>query len=218
MEDQRNWTDASYKTYVRPLGLPHPLHLAAWRGLQPVRDADHSSWRSRRRCRPRNGLQRRHHRHRWRWRECRVPPRFGMALEARHAAAVSEHGRPARRTVSRQAYLSCFSMPGHPMAAAAMAGPSRPPGSCSGASSAWKRWFRARRRPRTRRRRRRLAAEAGARSPSVAVTPWPMTCCSSSPARSFPDTRDFDALYAAARAQPSPRPGSAAATSSTSPS
>ena len=24
MEDQRNWTDASYKTYVRPLGLPFP--------------------------------------------------------------------------------------------------------------------------------------------------------------------------------------------------
>ena len=29
MEDQRNWTDASYKTYVRPLGLPHPFVLNA---------------------------------------------------------------------------------------------------------------------------------------------------------------------------------------------
>ena len=29
MEDQRNWTDASYKTYVRPLGLPHPFVLKA---------------------------------------------------------------------------------------------------------------------------------------------------------------------------------------------
>ena len=29
MEDQRNWTDASYKTYVRPLGLPHPYTLPA---------------------------------------------------------------------------------------------------------------------------------------------------------------------------------------------
>ena len=29
MEDQRNWTDASYKTYVRPLGLPHPFILTA---------------------------------------------------------------------------------------------------------------------------------------------------------------------------------------------
>ena len=26
MEDQRNWTDASYKTYVRPLAMPWPLH------------------------------------------------------------------------------------------------------------------------------------------------------------------------------------------------
>ncbi len=29
MEDQRNWTDASYKTYVRPLGLPFPFTLKA---------------------------------------------------------------------------------------------------------------------------------------------------------------------------------------------
>jgi hypothetical protein len=29
MEDQRNWTDASYKTYVRPLALPWPYTLQA---------------------------------------------------------------------------------------------------------------------------------------------------------------------------------------------
>ena len=29
MEDQRNWTDASYKTYVRPLALPWPYNLEA---------------------------------------------------------------------------------------------------------------------------------------------------------------------------------------------
>jgi hypothetical protein len=29
MEDQRNWTDASYKTYVRPLALPWPYTLKA---------------------------------------------------------------------------------------------------------------------------------------------------------------------------------------------
>lgn len=29
MEDQRNWTDASYKTYVRPLALPWPYTLVA---------------------------------------------------------------------------------------------------------------------------------------------------------------------------------------------
>lgn len=31
MEDQRNWSDASYKTYVRPLALSWPYHLPAGR-------------------------------------------------------------------------------------------------------------------------------------------------------------------------------------------
>jgi len=34
MEDQRNWSDASYKTYVRPLALPWPYRIAA---NEPVR-------------------------------------------------------------------------------------------------------------------------------------------------------------------------------------
>jgi hypothetical protein len=34
MEDQRNWTDASYKTYVRPLALPWPYTLAAGTSLE----------------------------------------------------------------------------------------------------------------------------------------------------------------------------------------
>lgn len=34
MEDQRNWSDASYKTYVRPLALPWPYQIPA---DQPVR-------------------------------------------------------------------------------------------------------------------------------------------------------------------------------------
>ena len=29
MEDQRNWSDASYKTYSRPLSLPFPYPIAA---------------------------------------------------------------------------------------------------------------------------------------------------------------------------------------------
>lgn len=29
MEDQRNWSDASYKTYCRPLALPYPFRMAA---------------------------------------------------------------------------------------------------------------------------------------------------------------------------------------------
>ena len=34
MEDQRNWTDASYKTYVRPLALPWPYKLEAGTELE----------------------------------------------------------------------------------------------------------------------------------------------------------------------------------------
>ncbi|KQT51997.1 hypothetical protein ASG43_20685 [Aureimonas sp. Leaf454] len=34
MEDQRNWSDASYKTYVRPLALPWPYELPAGRTLR----------------------------------------------------------------------------------------------------------------------------------------------------------------------------------------
>ena len=33
MEDQRNWTDASYKTYVRPLALPWPYTIPAGQGV-----------------------------------------------------------------------------------------------------------------------------------------------------------------------------------------
>ncbi len=29
MEDQRNWSDASFKTYPRPIGLPWPFEIAA---------------------------------------------------------------------------------------------------------------------------------------------------------------------------------------------
>lgn len=34
MEDQRNWTDASYKTYVRPLALPWPYELGVGERLE----------------------------------------------------------------------------------------------------------------------------------------------------------------------------------------
>jgi len=36
MEDQRNWMDASYKTYVRPLALPWPYTLVAGSALDQV--------------------------------------------------------------------------------------------------------------------------------------------------------------------------------------
>ena len=34
MEDQRNWSDASFKTYVRPIGLPWPYEIAAGEQLE----------------------------------------------------------------------------------------------------------------------------------------------------------------------------------------
>ncbi|MFP5077618.1 hypothetical protein ACLE20_09945 [Rhizobium sp. YIM 134829] len=36
MEDQRNWSDASYKTYVRPLALPWPFTIAAGEVLEQL--------------------------------------------------------------------------------------------------------------------------------------------------------------------------------------
>lgn len=36
MEDQRNWTDASYKTYSRPLGLPFPYRIDAGGRIRQV--------------------------------------------------------------------------------------------------------------------------------------------------------------------------------------
>ncbi len=34
MEDQRNWSDASYKTYVRPLALPWPYRIPAGQAVR----------------------------------------------------------------------------------------------------------------------------------------------------------------------------------------
>lgn len=36
MEDQRNWTDASYKTYCTPLGLPFPAHIQKGESVSQV--------------------------------------------------------------------------------------------------------------------------------------------------------------------------------------
>lgn len=38
MEDQRNWTDASYKTYIRPLAKPHPFTLKPGKGFEQCVD------------------------------------------------------------------------------------------------------------------------------------------------------------------------------------
>ena len=41
MEDQRNWLDASYKTYVRPLALPWPYTIGKGEQLEPAGQSDH---------------------------------------------------------------------------------------------------------------------------------------------------------------------------------
>ncbi|PDS75074.1 hypothetical protein [Rhizobium sp. L43] len=51
MEDQRNWSDASYKTYVRPLALPWPYRISASQPVRQktslvIRDTRHSARRS----------------------------------------------------------------------------------------------------------------------------------------------------------------------------
>lgn len=48
MEDQRNWSDASYKTYVRPLALPWPYRISAGEPIRQrivlsIRDTGHPS-------------------------------------------------------------------------------------------------------------------------------------------------------------------------------
>ncbi|MGG7581104.1 D-apionate lactonase [Rhizobium sp. Nf11,1] len=51
MEDQRNWSDASYKTYVRPLALPWPYQIPAGQSVRQktslvIRDTGRSGQRS----------------------------------------------------------------------------------------------------------------------------------------------------------------------------
>ena len=49
MEDQRNWTDASFKTYCTPLEIPYPVELAKGIERFPRRLTHQPRWRSPRR-------------------------------------------------------------------------------------------------------------------------------------------------------------------------
>ncbi|HCK09781.1 MAG TPA: hypothetical protein DHW45_07880, partial [Candidatus Latescibacteria bacterium] len=44
MEDQRNWTDASYKTYCTPLANPYPVDVAAGTKIRQSVTISVSSW------------------------------------------------------------------------------------------------------------------------------------------------------------------------------
>ena len=69
MEDQRNWSDASFKTYGRPLELPWPFVLPAGEPVAQSVDGVGAAGRRRRADRGRGG------RGRWRSRSARRPGR-----------------------------------------------------------------------------------------------------------------------------------------------
>ncbi len=62
MEDHRNWLDASFKTYIRPLAKPWPYTMSQGRGVPASRDDHAGRGAAERRCRdqrPGHGHRRR---------------------------------------------------------------------------------------------------------------------------------------------------------------
>lgn len=192
MEDQRNWTDASYKTYVRPLALPHPYALPAGETLRQSVELSFEGRAPAPAAKPgpapitvRFGAP-----------SGRLPA-FGMALEPRHGAAAL--ARRDALTRLRPAFVSLYLDPRASEAAGALrdaagvAGatgarlslevvlpgePEEYAGFLAGIA--------------------RVTEEIGARPASVAVSPagdlafFP-------PGAEFPDTRELDLAFAAAR-------------------
>ncbi|MEQ8652172.1 MAG: hypothetical protein RIC87_06875 [Kiloniellales bacterium] len=101
MEDQRNWTDASYKTYVRPLSKPFPYTLPAGEPLEQAvtlrlegkAEVAHQQGEG---AAIRVSLEE----------QSGQLPRFGMGLEAPHARAALDALEPLSKL--RPAFLSCF--------------------------------------------------------------------------------------------------------------
>ena len=191
MEDQRNWTDASYKTYVRPLDLPFPYTLPAGETLtqsvtlafEGAAPAVHGSGEAE---------------------PIKVSlgdaeatlPRFGMALEARHATAALDRQdglsaltpdflslyldtRQAGAERALRAFKGLAEGLGAEAALEIVVAGEAPPEEELGTVSGW-------------------AKAAGLIPASVAVTPagdlgFVM------PGSVFPDTTEFHALFAAAR-------------------
>ena len=193
MEDQRNWTDASYKTYVRPLALPHPYTLPAgemlrqavelrFEGTPPSIPTRAGSATTTLRLGTASGTL----------------PAFGMALEPQHGRAALTH-REALAGL-RPAFVSLYLDSRHSDARGALH-EATALAAAVGAKLALEivvpgepheyAGFLARIAE--------LAAEAGAEVASVAVSPagdlvfFP-------PGAEFPDTREFDEGFAAARA------------------
>ena len=193
MEDQRNWSDASYKTYVRPLALPHPYTLRAgetlrhsvelsFEGAAPAVPAQAEPPPTTVRLGKATGTL----------------PAFGMALEPQHGEAALGH-RDALACL-RPDFVSLFLDSRQLDAASALRNaatlatalgaelslevvvPGEPDGYAEFLGDIAK-----------------LAAGTGAHVSSVAVSPAG-DLVFIPPGTTFPDTREFDAIFAAARA------------------
>ena len=192
MEDQRNWTDASYKTYVRPLGLPFPYTLKSGEKIaQSVKlSFDGTPTAAKGAAGPEavtvqvgadDGLV----------------PRFSMALEAQHARAALEHENSLTRLAPR--LLSCYFDARRPGGAEAMQG-FKAVGEMLGVDLALEAVVPGEASPGQELADvAHLAEAAGLRFASLAVTTagdlnFVM------PGTVFADSRDFDALYEAAAA------------------
>ncbi len=103
MEDQRNWTDASFKTYVRPIGLPFPYTLAAGEALEQSVTLAFEGARAAGSVT--SGAEAAQVRVAVGEASGRMPA-FGMAVEPRYLAASLEHGELLGRL--RPAFLSCY--------------------------------------------------------------------------------------------------------------
>ncbi len=193
MEDQRNWTDASYKTYVRPLGLPHPFTITDCETISQSVTLAFERQASAAATKPTFerlsvavGTT-----------DGRIPD-FGMALEARHASVALEHADQLDPLHPK--FLSCYYDARLPDGASAMQGfkalgdrlgvdlalevvvPGEAP-AIEDLSAVAK-----------------LAKDADLEFSTVAVTPAG-DLAFIAPGTFFPDTRPFDELYDAARAQ-----------------
>ncbi len=196
MEDQRNWTDASYKTYVRPLGLPFPYTLTSgecieqsvtisFSGTPKAARSEAGATQVLVRVGDAQG------------REGGRVPEFAMAIEPRDTAAALQAG-PALAALAPR-FLSCYLDARVDDSAAALAGFNAVGArlgaelalevvvpSVAGAEAAL--WTIAA-----------GAKAAGAEIASIAVT-HAGDLGFVMPGTVFPDSADFDAIYGAARA------------------
>ena len=200
MEDQRNWTDASYKTYVRPLGLPFPYTLMRGEGIEQSVTISFSGAPQAARnpggpapvsvhvdgAEGREGGQ-----------EAGRLPEFAMAIEPRDAEAALQAG--AALTALAPSFLSCYLDARDGDSAAALAG-FKAVGARLGAPLALEIVT-----PSVENAEATLqsiaasAKAAGAEIASVAVT-HAGDLGFVMPGTVFPDSADFDAVYAATRA------------------